>query len=38
VLPPLPLERLRAHWYLRAQRRDRLGRLVRLDLCLDAHA
>ncbi|MGO4778124.1 SAM-dependent methyltransferase, partial [Lysobacter sp. 2RAB21] len=36
VLPPVSLERLRAHWYLRAQRRDRLGRLVRLDLCLDA--
>lgn len=34
VLPPVRIERLRAHWYLRAERRDRLGRLVRLDLNL----
>ncbi|MGH8080717.1 MAG: DNA methyltransferase [Lysobacter sp.] len=34
VRPPVRIDRLRAHWYLRAQRRDRLGRLVRLDLCL----
>ncbi|SDY41643.1 Methyltransferase domain-containing protein [Lysobacter sp. yr284] len=34
VHPPLRLPRLREHWYLRAQRRDRLGRLVRLDLSL----
>lgn len=34
VLPPVRIDRLRAHWYLRAQRRDRLGRLVRLDLSL----
>ncbi|MEI2428792.1 DNA methyltransferase [Lysobacter yananisis] len=34
VYPPLRLPRLREHWYLRAQRRDRLGRLVRLDLSL----
>lgn len=32
--PPLRLPRLREHWYVRAQRRDRLGRLVRLDLSL----
>lgn len=32
--PPLRLPRLREHWYVRAQRRDRLGRLVRLDLAL----
>lgn len=36
--PPLRLPRLREHWYLRAQRRDRLGRLVRLDLSLAGHA
>lgn len=34
VRPPVRIQRLREHWYLRAQRRDRLGRLVRLDLCL----
>ncbi|MEI2454292.1 DNA methyltransferase [Lysobacter firmicutimachus] len=34
VRPPLRLERWAEHWYLRAQRRDRLGRLVRLDLGL----
>ncbi|ALN61838.1 RNA methylase UPF0020 family protein [Lysobacter antibioticus] len=34
VRPPLRIERLAQHWYLRAQRRDRLGRLVRLDLGL----
>lgn len=32
--PPLRLPRLREHWYLRAQRRDRWGGLVRLDLSL----
>lgn len=36
--PPLRLPRLREHWYVRAQRRDRLGRLVRLDLSLAGHA
>lgn len=36
VHPPLRLPRLRERWYLRAQRRDRLGRLVRLDLSLAA--
>lgn len=38
VRPPVRLERLRAHHYLRAQRRDRLGRRVRLDLCLESQA
>jgi hypothetical protein len=38
VHPPLRLRRLRAHWYLRAERRDRLGRLVRLDLGLHDRA
>ncbi|MEH6418708.1 DNA methyltransferase [Pseudomonas sp. CGJS7] len=38
ILPPVRLQQLRAHWYLRAQRRDRLGRLVRLDLCLASQA
>ncbi|MGO1068686.1 DNA methyltransferase [Lysobacter sp. CA199] len=36
--PPVRLDRLRAHWFLRAQRRDRLGRLVRLDLSLASQA
>lgn len=34
VLPPVRIDRLRTHGYLRAQRRDRFGRLVRLDLSL----